>query len=125
MAAPPKTASRGVAAELAFLTPALKAPTQTHAEHHFATSQRLVRAEPHAHALQTGKTPRAPLAEQHAPHEGHQGGVWAVCPVIVTDRELLASAGHDGTVRIWDPATGERHALRGGLGKRPQLARTR
>jgi WD40 repeat protein len=29
-----------------------------------------------------------------------------VCPVTVAGRDLLASAGDDQTVRIWDPATG-------------------
>ena len=43
--------------------------------------------------------------------EGHQGEVLAVCPVMVSDRELLASGGRDGMVRIWDPRTGERRAV--------------
>jgi WD40 repeat protein len=34
-------------------------------------------------------------------------GVWSVCPVTVADRDLLASGGDDGTVWLWDPATGE------------------
>ena len=42
-----------------------------------------------------------------------------VCPVTVAGRELLASAGDDGTVRIWDPQTGEQRAVleghRGGV----------
>ena len=47
---------------------------------------------------------------------GHAGGVNAVCAVRVLrvrrgrprrrPDELLASAGSDGTVRLWDPATG-------------------
>ena len=43
--------------------------------------------------------------------EGHQDGASAVCAVTVDGRDLLASAGHDGTVRIWDPATGEQRAV--------------
>ena len=29
-----------------------------------------------------------------------------VCPVTMAGRQMLASAGDDGTVRIWDPGTG-------------------
>ncbi|HXZ73552.1 MAG TPA: WD40 repeat domain-containing protein, partial [Streptosporangiaceae bacterium] len=43
--------------------------------------------------------------------EGHQGWVNGVCPVTVGGQKLLASAGGDGTVRIWDPATGQLRAV--------------
>ena len=43
--------------------------------------------------------------------EGHQGWVNGVCPVTVAGKELLASAGGDGTVRIWDPQTGQQRAV--------------
>ena len=43
--------------------------------------------------------------------EGHQDWVRAVGPVTVRGRELLASAGDDWTVRIWEPATGEPQAV--------------
>jgi WD40 repeat protein len=39
--------------------------------------------------------------------EGHEGGVDGICPVTVAGEKLLASAGSDGTVRIWDPETGQ------------------
>ena len=42
--------------------------------------------------------------------EGHQGAVNTVCPVTVNGQQLLASGDNDGTVRIWDPATGQQHA---------------
>jgi len=38
--------------------------------------------------------------------EGHTDWVNGVCAVRVGERELLASAGADGTVRFWDPGTG-------------------
>jgi len=46
-------------------------------------------------------------AEQvHLVIPGHEGGVSAVCPVRAEDgRELLVSAGADGTARLWDPFT--------------------
>jgi WD40 repeat protein len=34
-----------------------------------------------------------------------------VCPVTVDGQHLLASAGYDGAVRIWDPATGQQRAI--------------
>jgi WD40 repeat protein/DNA-binding SARP family transcriptional activator len=43
--------------------------------------------------------------------EGHKGAVYAVCPVTVGGQELLASGGGDGTVRIWDPATGQQRTM--------------
>ena len=48
---------------------------------------------------------------ERAELEGHKGAVYAVCPVTVGGQELLASGGGDGTVRIWDPATGQQHAM--------------
>lgn len=38
--------------------------------------------------------------------EGHTGGVAAVCAIQLSSPELLVSGGADGTVRVWDPATG-------------------
>jgi WD40 repeat protein len=41
-------------------------------------------------------------------HPGRPPGwIYAVCPVTVADRDLLASGSGDRTVRIWDLATGE------------------
>jgi WD40 repeat protein len=38
---------------------------------------------------------------------GHIGGVRAICPITVNGREMLASGGSDGRVRIWDTGTGK------------------
>jgi WD40 repeat protein len=38
--------------------------------------------------------------------EGHSEAVYDVCSVPLDGRNFLASAGEDGTVRIWDPLTG-------------------
>ena len=35
---------------------------------------------------------------------GHTSGVWAL--VIAPDGSWLASAGHDGEIRVWDSTTG-------------------
>ena len=54
---------------------------------------------------------------ERAALEGHQGRINGVCAVTVSGRSLVASAGADGTVRIWDPATGQqRAALQGHQG---------
>ncbi|MFI7446504.1 trypsin-like peptidase domain-containing protein [Nonomuraea sp. NPDC049714] len=37
---------------------------------------------------------------------GHAAPVSGACAVTVDDRTLLATAGEDATVRVWDPATG-------------------
>jgi trypsin-like peptidase/AAA ATPase-like protein/WD40 domain-containing protein len=52
-----------------------------------------------------------PAATAGGVDEGHQDWVRAVGPVTVRGREMLASAGDDWTVRIWDPATGEPQAV--------------
>ncbi|MET9460744.1 hypothetical protein ABZY05_37625 [Streptomyces canus] len=39
---------------------------------------------------------------------GHRGWVFALCTVRVSGRDLLASAGRDGAIRIWDPRDGRR-----------------
>ena len=43
--------------------------------------------------------------------EGHAGVVLSVCTFALNDQVRLASGGHDATVRIWDPATGEQQAI--------------
>ena len=55
--------------------------------------------------------PDLPNPAQRAVLKGHQGWVSGVCAVTVTGRVLLASAGQDQTVRIWDPATGTQQAV--------------
>ncbi|OUD00844.1 NACHT and WD repeat domain-containing protein [Streptomyces swartbergensis] len=43
------------------------------------------------------------------PPEGHSGWVRALCSVpAVEGRTLVASAGHDASIRLWDPVTGDR-----------------
>lgn len=41
------------------------------------------------------------------------GVVQALCPVQVLGRHLLASAGNDGRVRLWDPRDGTEHVVLG------------
>jgi NB-ARC domain/WD domain, G-beta repeat len=55
--------------------------------------------------------PDLPSPAQRAVLEGHHDWVNAVCAVTVAGHQLLASASEDGTVRIWDPATGTQQAV--------------
>ena len=43
--------------------------------------------------------------------EGHSQAVYDVCPIMVEGRNLLASAGEDGDVRLWDPLTNQSERL--------------
>ena len=60
-----------------------------------------------------------PPRRERAILEGHKDWVRSVCSVAVTGQVLLASAGDDQAVRIWDPQTGEQCAAleghRGGV----------
>lgn len=42
-----------------------------------------------------------------AAHEGHTGWVRSVCEITRDGRAHLASGSGDGTIRIWDPDTGQ------------------
>ena len=44
---------------------------------------------------------------EEATLEGHTGGVTGVCAIRAGNRDLLATASDDATVRLWDPGTGE------------------
>jgi WD40 repeat protein len=79
----------------------------TEALDHLGTSYRDGGHEASYRAVWTSVKPRGEPAEP----EGHQGPVYSVCPVTVGGRELLASVGGDGTVRIWDPHTGQQQAI--------------
>lgn len=58
-----------------------------------------------------------PPNEDEAALDGHTGSVNAVCGVEVAGKEFLASGGADGTVRLWNPETGQAiHVLRGHRG---------
>ncbi|HYA50041.1 MAG TPA: WD40 repeat domain-containing protein, partial [Streptosporangiaceae bacterium] len=48
---------------------------------------------------------------ERATLEGHQGWLTGMCPLTVAGKQLLASAGTDGTVRVWDPQTGEQRTM--------------
>ncbi|GAA4633053.1 hypothetical protein GCM10023196_069050 [Actinoallomurus vinaceus] len=43
---------------------------------------------------------------ERAAREGHTGGVWSVCALPLGGRTVLASAGEDEVIRIWDPVDG-------------------
>ncbi|HEV2375455.1 MAG TPA: WD40 repeat domain-containing protein [Streptosporangiaceae bacterium] len=48
---------------------------------------------------------------EHVSLEGHHGAAYSVCAVTVDGQELLASGSDDGTVRLWNPCTGEELAV--------------
>jgi WD40 repeat protein len=82
----------------------------TEALEHLGAGYRTADREAPYHARWASAPPRL----ERAVLEGHESGVNRVCKVMVRGKYLLASAGDDGTVRIWDPATGEeRSVLRG------------
>ena len=39
--------------------------------------------------------------------EGHTGGVWQLCAFTLAGQTLVASAGEDEMVRVWNPVTGQ------------------
>jgi WD40 repeat protein len=65
----------------------------------------------HAEPGYRGDPPTAWIAGGRVPSAG--GAVTLLCPVVIGDRVLVASAAADGTVALADPATGHaRHTLR-------------
>ena len=64
-------------------------------------------AGPLPDAMDGGRKPR----REHADFEGHKGCGYAVCPITVAGRQLLASGGDDGTVRIWDSPPEEQNSI--------------
>lgn len=46
--------------------------------------------------------------------QDHAGIVYGVCSVVVRDRSLLATAGDDGFVRLWNTSTGRKVRTLGG-----------
>ncbi|NWF31301.1 hypothetical protein HW130_34660 [Streptomyces sp. PKU-EA00015] len=42
----------------------------------------------------------------HKPSTGHEGGINALDVAMVGDRGVVVTGGEDGTVRIWDLASG-------------------
>jgi hypothetical protein len=65
--------------------------------------------DPHAPYL--ARWARTQLRGARAVLEGHRATVTGVCAVEVAGRQLVASAGADRTVRLWDPASGEQRAV--------------
>ncbi|AGL15248.1 trypsin-like peptidase domain-containing protein [Actinoplanes sp. N902-109] len=56
------------------------------------------------YAAHWARTPRRP---ERTVLEGHAESVYDVAAIPVDGRSLLASAGEDGTVRLWDPLTSQ------------------
>ncbi|MBB4692611.1 trypsin-like peptidase domain-containing protein [Paractinoplanes abujensis] len=93
------TATRAERAALLNVTQALQGSTATITQPHMPYR-----------ASWAHTTPRI----EHATLEGHTGLVYAACAVRVGEQTLLASGDSDGTVRLWDPATGAVQAVLGG-----------
>ncbi|HEY8471188.1 MAG TPA: trypsin-like serine protease [Natronosporangium sp.] len=76
----------------------------------FAVTQRIDRLDSKfrhpggPYRVQWAQTPARP---EFAVLTGHADRVLDLAPIRVAGRRLLASAGADGTVRLWDPATGQ------------------
>jgi WD40 repeat protein len=63
--------------------------------------------EPTAEAPYHARWARTPPRLERTVLEGHSDAVCDVCAVPVDGRSFLASAGEDGTVRLWDPHTSQ------------------
>ena len=59
---------------------------------------------------------RSPAGRSATRCTGHTGSVLRVAAVALPGRQLLACAGDDGTVRLWDPVTGRRSGPSGRTG---------
>ena len=59
-------------------------------------------------AVDPAEPPASPAASADIPLTGHDGWIWslAAIPARAGGPPLLASAGADRTIRVWDPATG-------------------
>ncbi|MGW4028361.1 WD40 repeat domain-containing protein [Streptomyces sp. NPDC004838] len=86
-------------------TPSVRAAlfSVTEAQEHLGSTYRENRFSAPYQAMWAEVTPRF----EEVVLEGHTGAVRALCAVAAGDRTLLATAGDDGTVRFWDPASGE------------------
>ncbi len=65
------------------------------------------RFAPHRSAPYRARWAAVAGREERMALDGHIGSVYAVCSITTAGRTLLASAGIDRTVRLWDPLTGE------------------